>query len=251
MELRKASKGQVKYLQSLKLKKNRLKYASFVAEGTKVIKDLVTDNNLNIKALYAFDSFFAEENEWLLSARFDQFTINSKELNQISSLRTPHQVVVECSIPRPVFSKLSNHILFLDQVADPGNLGTILRACDWFGISQLILSPDCADLFNPKTIQASKGSIGRVPYCILSSLEVATQVPQHTWYFADTSGESVHELNISEPFVLAVGSESHGLSKDTLQINGTKVCIPKGSDSTIDSLNVAMATTALLTCMSS
>ncbi len=246
MELRKASKGQVKYLQSLKLKKNRLKYASFVAEGSKVIKDIICDNILDVKEIYAVDSFYTEEKEWLSTRSFACYLISQKELDQISTLRTPHHIVAECSIPQQVLNPHAHSALFLDQIADPGNLGTLLRSCDWFGIEQLVLSPGCADLFNPKAVQAAKGSTGRIPFTIMDVAELSSKLPQHHWYYADMGGTPVQQLEVSKPFILAVGSESHGLSKETLSMNGYAVSLPKVGQSRIDSLNVATATTALL-----
>jgi len=244
---RKASKGQIKYLQSLKLKKNRLKYASFVAEGSKVVQDLICDKNLNVRALYAIDSFFSLGTEAHRMDNVERFVVSSKELNQISSLRTPHQVVAECSIPSPSIQRDVPTVLFLERVGDPGNLGTIVRACDWFGISQIVLSPDCADLFNPKTVQAAKGSLGRIPYYVLTAAELGAQLTSHQWYLAAMDGASVHELSVSAPYILAVGNESHGLSESTLSMTGaTKVSLPKRGTSSIDSLNVAMASTALM-----
>ncbi len=152
------SKSQSKYIQSLGQKKHRDHEDVFIAEGPKMAKELLQSKNVVINHLYALYGW-VQENEKLLKG-IPVTTISEMELEKISQLKTPNQVVAvikKFEIKEPVAKE--NISLVLDTIQDPGNLGTIIRTADWFGIEQIICSPDCADVYNTKTVQATMGSI--------------------------------------------------------------------------------------------
>ena len=147
------TKNQIKLIRSLSLKKNRIKHNLFIAEGEKIVNELL-DSNLTLFHLFsANDTYDLKENYTI---------IKNQELKQISNLKTPNKVVGLFKIPKPVNIDFNKNIVALEEINDPGNLGTIIRLCDWFGIRDIICSENSVDCFNPKTIQASMGSISRV-----------------------------------------------------------------------------------------
>ncbi|MBK8504477.1 MAG: hypothetical protein IPL46_21090 [Saprospiraceae bacterium] len=155
-------------------------------------------------------------------------------------------------MPLPVAPTYSgNWILYLDGVSDPGNLGTILRSADWFGVEHVILSHGSVDCFNPKCIQASMGSIGRVTVNYLDFDQLPGLLPEGIpVYLAESAGADVHTLKIDNPSILVIGSESHGVSKAMYRKNVISVAIPRHAQSQAESLNAAMAATALLALLS-
>jgi len=147
------TKNQIKLIRSLGLKKNRFKHNLFIAEGEKIVDELL-DSNLTLFHLFSTnDTYDLKENYTI---------IKNQELKQISNLKTPNKVVGLFKIPKPVNIDFNKNIIALEEINDPGNLGTIIRLCDWFGIRDIICSENSVDCYNPKTIQASMGSISRV-----------------------------------------------------------------------------------------
>ena len=147
------TKNQIKLIRSLDLKKNRIKHNLFIAEGEKIVDELLS-SNLNLFHLFSTnDTYDLKENYTI---------IKNQELKQVSNLKNPNKVLGLFEKPKPVNIDFSKNIIALEEINDPGNLGTIIRLCDWFGISDIICSENSVDCFNPKTIQASMGSISRV-----------------------------------------------------------------------------------------
>src|SRR5210317_1466192 len=147
------SKNQVKLITQLKQKKYRLQYGFFVVEGIKTIKELL-QSDLELHKLYTTETFNIDAK--------DEVLISEKDLKRISFLTTPNKALAIFKIPEPKSVKNNSLIVALDAVRDPGNLGTIIRLCDWFGITDLVCSKETVDCFNPKVIQATMGSIIRV-----------------------------------------------------------------------------------------
>ncbi|MBT8204306.1 MAG: RNA methyltransferase, partial [Eudoraea sp.] len=148
-------------------------------------------------------------------------------------------------IPKPVEVEFSDWVLALDSIRDPGNLGTIIRLCDWFGIAHLLCSPDTVDAYNPKVLQATMGSIARVNlvYTDLSVILKSAPVPV---YGAFMDGDSVYETKLPKNGILVLGNEARGISKDLSAVIGQKLGIPQYGQPTAESLNVATATGILL-----
>lgn len=231
------SKNQVKFIKSLKQKKNRQKHGLFVVEGIKTINELLK-SKLVLHSLYTTQSFN-------INAK-DAFLITEQELKQISFLTTPNSALAIFKIPAVKVVEFNQLILVLDSVRDPGNLGTIIRLCDWFGVKDLVCSKETVDCYNPKVIQATMGSISRVniSYVDLVGFLKNSNLP---CYGAFMDGDNVYNRELQEKAILIMGNEANGISKDIESIITKKVSIPRFGDLQItESLNVATATAILL-----
>lgn len=231
------SKNQVKFIKSLKQKKNRQKHGLFVVEGIKTINELLK-SKLVLHSLYTTQSLN-------INAK-DAFLITEQELKQISFLTTPNSALAIFKIPAVKVVEFNQLILVLDSVRDPGNLGTIIRLCDWFGVKDLVCSKETVDCYNPKVIQATMGSISRVniSYVDLVGFLKNSNLP---CYGAFMDGDNVYNRELQEKAILIMGNEANGISKDIESIITKKVSIPRFGDLQItESLNVATATAILL-----
>lgn len=236
-------KTQVKYIQSLSQKKLRDEEGVFVAEGPKIIEELLAAGNTDLVQLYAEDSWIRQQA--FLPQNAVQ-TVTPAELERISSLQTPNQVLG--IFRKPVFPtglSLRNKIsLMLDTVQDPGNLGTIVRCADWFGISTVICSRESADVFNPKVVQSTMAGIARVRVLyedLASFLQVHADIPV---YAATLNGTPLPKLGSVKEGILLIGNESKGISAELFQMATHKVTIPKIGQA--ESLNAAVATGIIL-----
>ena len=250
------SKNQIKLIKSLETKKYRKREGLFVAEGPKVVGDL-------LRAGYQPHSIFCS-GEWK-EVRGESIvqTVTDDELCRISFLQHPQEVLAVFHIPTPSQSSdiivchtqtfwSENHqasalSLALDGVQDPGNVGTIIRIADWFGITQIFCSPDTADVYNPKVVQATMGSLAHVniTYCDLVPLLREANVPV---YGTLLDGQDIYQQTLSEKGIIVMGNEGNGISPEVRQLITNKLLIPnfnKNSE-TADSLNVAIATA--ITC---
>ena len=237
------SKAKIKYLSSLKKKKFRQKYNKFLVEGDKITREIIQDENINIHSIYGLRSWFRSNRKDYPSIKKKYVEIDSKELNLISSLTSPNQVVVEAEIPGNIIRKeevRSNLCFALDGIRDPGNLGTILRIADWFGIPFIFCSPDCADLFNPKVLQASMGAFLRVKCMVIELEELFSTFIDHPIIGAVLDGQNLFSADIPKKGFLLIGNESRGISKDLLTQVQYKVTIP-GPGNGAESLNAAVA----------
>ncbi|CDF78192.1 tRNA/RNA methyltransferase SpoU [Formosa agariphila KMM 3901] len=232
------SKNQIKLINKLKLKKHRVESNLFVAEGIKTIKELL-QSDLKLQHVYATEPFNLESTKETL--------ISETDLKRVSFLTTPNQALAVFEIPKSKPIDLSQLCVALDDVRDPGNLGTIIRLCDWFGIHNLICNKGTVDCFNPKVVQATMGSITRVNinYLDLESFLKEIDVPI---YGAFMEGENVYtHKNLSETGVLVMGNEANGVSKTIEALITEKIAIPRfGELKETESLNVATATSILL-----
>lgn len=204
----------------------------FVAEGVKLVQELINSSFLH-HGIYTVDSqMFPDAN-----------VISESELKQMSNLVQPNKVLGVFNIPEPEAPDFSNWILALDGIRDPGNLGTLIRICDWFGISDIICSPDTVDAYNPKVLQATMGSIARVKIHY-TSLEPLFKSCGRPIYGASMEGGSLFSTSFDEPGILVMGSESHGISPALREILNGVVAIP--GFGLAESLNVGTAAAVLL-----
>lgn len=231
-------KNQIKFIKSLQQKKYRNQHGLFVAEGVKLVSELL-NSRLSLAFLYSAD------NNFIPAKNIKVQKISESDLKRISSLKTPNKVLAVFEIPSPKPIDFSNWILALDRVQDPGNLGTIIRLADWFGIGQLLCSPDTVDCYNPKTLQATMGSIARVNvlYDDVGSIVKKSGLPTFGAYM---KGKVVYGQKFPEAGILVMGNESHGISETLEKLMDHKICIPQFGNSEIESLNVATATAILL-----
>ncbi|MFL1013013.1 TrmH family RNA methyltransferase [Flavisericum labens] len=231
------TKSQIKLINSLKQKKFRQQYGLFVAEGVKTISELL-ESSLKLHALFTTKSFNIDAK--------DETVISEKDLKRISFLKTPNTALAVFEIPneQPVNNK--GLILILDAVSDPGNLGTIIRLCDWFGIKDLVCSNHTVDCFNPKVVQATMGSITRVNI-IYVDLKVFLNTYDGSVFGAFMDGKNVYSSNLPKRGALVMGNEANGISKEIEAIVTERLAIPRFGDlQAAESLNVATATAILL-----
>ena len=235
------SKNQVKYIHQLEQKKYRKREGLFVAEGTKVVGDLLKYHQP--EALFATD-------EWKAPDGISYTIVTEEELRRISFLQHPQQVLG--LFPIPPQTTATNFggalVLALDGVQDPGNLGTIIRIADWFGIETIICSEDTADAWNPKVIQATMGSIARVNIIYTNLLDfLDTLPPDFPIYGTLLDGENIYSEPLSEEGLIIMGNEGNGISEAVRTKINRKLLIPDfHQGETADSLNVAIATA--ITC---
>jgi TrmH family RNA methyltransferase len=231
------SKSQIKLITSLKQKKYRLQHGFFVVEGIKTIKELL-QSNLTLHKLYTTETFNIDAK--------DEILISEADLKRISFLSTPNKALAIFKIPTPIPVSTNGFILVLDAIRDPGNLGTIIRLCDWFGIVDLVCSKETVDCFNPKVIQATMGSITRVNISYLDLVDFLNEIETPT-FGTFMEGKNVYSKQMPEQGVLVMGNEANGISKEVEAIINEKISIPRFGDlQATESLNVATATAILL-----
>jgi len=231
-------KSQIKFIKSLQQKKYRILNDLFVVEGVKMVNELL-QTEMKLHSLYTTNP------ELLPSKEFEHEKISEADLKKISGLKSPNKTLAIFKIPKMAPLDLNNWILVLDGVKDPGNLGTIIRLCDWFGIQHLVCSNDTVDCYNPKVLQATMGSIARVNivYMDVETLIKNSDIPA---VGAFMEGDSVYKFNWPSKGMLIMGNEAHGISNSLKTLLDKKVSIPQFGMTTTESLNVATATAILL-----
>ena len=233
------SKNQLKLITSLGQKKYRQKHKLFVAEGIKVVREF-------LQSSFELHSLFTTNNAFQGIPSNKVFQISSADLHKISSLKTPNKVLALFHIPEEVDYSNSDLYVALDSVNDPGNLGTIIRLCDWFGIEHLLCSKETVDCFNSKVVQASMGSLTRVSIHYLDLIPTFQKL-QKPVFIADMDGENVYASVLPTEGILVLGNEANGVSVEIKNAANRVVSIPRfGSLKETESLNVATATAVLL-----
>lgn len=231
------SNNEIKLITSLQQKKYRIKHGLFVAEGEKLILDLM-ESGMKVHSFYT--------TQMTPEFNISPILISQNELQKISSLKNSNGWLAVFEIPHFEAVDQNELILALDAIRDPGNLGTIIRLCDWFGVSNLICSEDTVDCFNPKVVQATMGSIARVGIHYLS-LESFLKDSSLPIYGAVLSGTTIYEQKLPEAAILVMGSEAHGISENIASYISHTITIPQfGLGKRAESLNVASATAVLL-----
>jgi len=231
------SKNHLKLITSLSQKKYRHKYKLFVVEGMKVVQEFL-NSSYELEILFSTESSFSYLDSFI--------EVSEQELKKISSLKTPNKVIALFKIPVQKNTSSSGLIVALDAINDPGNLGTIIRLCDWFGIDQLLCSKETVDCYNTKVVQSSMGSLTRVAISYVDLKEYLTSVSIPV-FIADMDGDNIYEMKPPTSAVLVMGNEANGISNSIKQIVSTKISIPRyGNSQLTESLNVATATAILL-----
>lgn len=237
------SKARIKWIKSLEMRKYRLQHNAFVAEGPKLVGELLP---------YSAPLYVAATGEWLaqngrlLKAGTEVDEVSKEELERASLLRTPQSVLAVMPIPVRTFdtSALSHKLVIaIDSVQDPGNMGTILRIADWFGIHKVLCSEGTADVYNPKCVQSCMGALARVEvyYCNLPDVLSQVQLPIYGTFL---DGTDIYREELSQEGIIVMGNEGNGISEAVGRLVNRRIYIPnypKGSLTT-ESLNVAVAT---------
>ena len=233
------SKNHIKLITSLQQKKYRQKHKLFVAEGVKVVEELLS-SNFEVERLFVTQQYLSKLNDEQL------VIVSDVELKKISQLKSPNKVLGLFKIPERKVISNRGIIVALDEINDPGNLGAIIRLCDWFGVSKLVCSKNTVDCFNQKVVQASMGSLTRIEIVyedLIPFLEV-TELPS---FIADMDGENVYGSNLPKDAILIMGNEANGVSDEIRAVVDAKISIPRfGDTQQTESLNVATATAILL-----
>ena len=233
------SKNIIKLITSLQQKKYRQKQQLFVAEGIKVVNELL-NSNIEASHIFSVDASFNVPDD------IDFTIISENELKKISTLKNPNKVLGLFKIPEEKEINETKFIIALDEINDPGNLGTIIRLCDWFGVTELICSKNTVNCYNQKVVQSTMGSLTRVniSYVDLPEFLSKSTIPIYT---ADMHGENVYKASLPKKAILVMGNEANGISKQISAIIKNKLTIPRfGETQQTESLNVATATAILL-----
>jgi TrmH family RNA methyltransferase len=233
------SKSQIKLITSLQQKKYRNKTGLFLVEGLKGIFEFL-HSSFELHELYTVDTALFDVSPKKI------ISVTEAELKKISQLTTPNRALALFKIPEPLPVKEDGLTVVLDDVRDPGNLGTIIRLCDWFGVQQLVCSLNTVDCYNPKVVQATMGSLTRVPIIYTNVVEYLDKNSLPI-YGAVMNGDNIYKSTLTEKAVLVVGNEANGVSKEVENLINKKITIPRfGALQQTESLNVATATAILL-----
>jgi len=238
------TKNQVKYIQSLGQKKSRDIENRFIAEGPKLVNELLIAENCRIVQLLALKEWIDENSN--AGNHREVIEISDAELEKISQLTTPNQVlaVIEKIQWKNDPEIKGNVSLALDTIQDPGNMGTIIRLADWFGIKNIFCSTDCADVYSPKVVQSSMGSISRVRVEYTDILSWLTENNDVPIYAAVLNGRDITKMEKISEGIIIIGNESKGINTEMLRLANVQITIPgKGK---AESLNAAVATGIIL-----
>ncbi|MBI5371776.1 MAG: RNA methyltransferase [Sphingobacteriales bacterium] len=236
-------KTKIKYIQSLGQKKFRDGTGVFIAEGPKIVKELLDAGPALVREVYALPEWITENRHLLKNTHAEE--ISEAELEKISQLKTPNKVLALAGQftyePLELKGRLT---LALCGIQDPGNLGTIIRIADWFGITQVVCSEDSADLYNPKVVQSTMGSIARVHVYYTDLAGLARNRGGVDLYATVLDGQDVTGIEKPGQGILLIGNESRGIPPELLQMANVRITIPKKGGA--ESLNAAVATGIIL-----
>lgn len=239
------SKALIKRISSYKESKYRNQDKVFVVEGVKVVNELL-NSCFEIETICALKQWLDDNSNIIISKTNNIIEVNEDDLKKISSFSTPNQVlaVVKTPSPKEVVFK-DKLVIALDQINDPGNLGTIIRIAHWFGIEDIICSENTVDQFNPKTIQSTMGSLFRVNVSYHNLKSYLQNLPKDYPIYGAVveNGENIYEKQVQKHGIIIIGSESHGISNEILPLINNPITIPNFSiNQKAESLNASIAT---------
>lgn len=236
-------KSQVKYIQSLGQKKSRDESGAFIAEGPKIVSELLQEIPGQVQQVVGLKEWLTDHAKLLHG--IETVEVSPAELEKISQLQTPNQVLAVLKKFELVtaINPKGKLVVALDTIQDPGNLGTIIRIADWFGIEQIVCDRDSADCYNPKVVQATMGSIARVKL-LYTDLAGWLAEQKTTIYAAALEGENITTMQKPAEGIIVIGNESKGISPDILKLVTKKITIPQKGKA--ESLNAAVATGIIL-----
>jgi TrmH family RNA methyltransferase len=234
------SKQHVKFIKSLQYKKYRKKAHAFLVEGSKSVLELLS-SDFEVLSLTATARFYSEHGSHIDDSTIRCYETDEEALSRMGSFQSNDDVLAVASMkPTSPFSVHSNeHLIALDDLQDPGNLGTIIRTADWYGWSKILVSPDTVDFYNPKVISATKGSFTRVQVYETEWISFLDQYPQLNIYGTFMKGSSIYKTSISSPSMICFGNEAHGIGDRLAGRITRRLMIPRIGKA--ESLNVAVA----------
>ncbi|WNB17583.1 TrmH family RNA methyltransferase [Marivirga arenosa] len=233
------TKNNTKFIKSLQLKKFRQKEGLFLVEGAKNTLELI-HSSYKIKNLLVTDSFLSQNQNVINSNNIEVEILKEKELSSISTFKSNADALAVVYEKTPPTYNAAGFDLVLDDIRDPGNLGTIIRLADWYGIKNIICSSTTAEFYNPKVISASMGSIFRVNLYRENLSEFLKKQKDREIYGALLKGENVHKTDFKQNGLLIIGNESHGINQELIPMISNHITIPRIGEA--ESLNAAMAT---------
>lgn len=242
------TKNEIKVIQSLKQARNRHELSLFVVEGTKLIEELLT-SSFAVETIFATETWVEKNAQLATTLRYG--TVSEKQMEQMSGMVTPPGILAVARIPRyniiPENAK-NDIIIALDGINDPGNLGTIIRTADWFGIKNIVCSHDTADCWQQKTIQSAMGSVFRttITDCELINFLSKAKSLKIPIFGALMHGENIFSKKTPQNGIIVIGSESHGIKQETLPFITEPIHIPHGDGSKTESLNAAVAAAIIM-----
>ena len=231
------TKNQIKLIKSLSFKKNRSRHQLFIVEGKKNVSELLTSD-------YEINTLFATNNWIYENPNINAIKVSNAELGRISNQKAPNEVLALVKVKTQSIPSETGVTLVLDDINNPGNMGTIIRICDWFGVRAIVCSINSVDRYNPKVVQSAMGSLFRVSIIYTDLLEYLKSV-RSPIYGAFMSGENVKNISFPKSLHLVLGNEANGIKKQISQLITKKVKIENLGTKT-ESLNVAVATSILL-----
>ncbi|MCK4664957.1 MAG: RNA methyltransferase [Bacteroidales bacterium] len=239
------TKNQIKLINQLKLKKFRDKYQLFIAEGIKIVNDLY-DSSFEIQSIFITSEYYEQVNNKFQDIK-DINIITDNEIKKISLQKSPNKIFAIVKIPQYDidYQEIENNLtLVMDNIQDPGNLGTIVRIADWFGIANIVCSENCVDIYNQKVIQATMGSISRIKIHYIDLAIFFENVANNvTVYGTFLEGKNIYEKNFNKNGIVIFGNESKGISDNLHKYISEKIFIPNypASQKTAESLNISTA----------
>lgn len=237
----KINNTQSKHIKKLHRKKNRQIFNEFIVEGTKTVLEFA-HSSYKCKGIYATEAWF-EANAMDLK-NFELFIVNTKQIAQISTFKNASSVLAIFEIEENTQTSYSDFILYLEDVRDPGNLGTIIRSAEWFGLEDIYCSETCADNYNSKVIQASMGSASRIKVHYINFENLLLKTPKHKAVLADMDGTSLKQYTWGKKNILVIGNEANGVSEDLKKLVPNKLTIERKGKA--ESLNASISTAIIL-----
>lgn len=238
------SKNQARDIRALHLKKFREARARFIAEGAKTVTEIINRHPELIESLFADAAFLEANANTIKQHNISSTQITEDELRTISLQSNPNRVLAVCKQIKNNGAGNTNKqpfTFFLDDIRDPGNFGTIIRLCDWFGVRDLYCSPECCELYNPKVIQSSMGAFLRVEVTYMPLTDLVAQKKPRYVYGAALEGKDLYTEKLEEGIII-IGNEANGISAENMKLVNRPVTIPAHSNNGSESLNAAMAT---------
>ncbi len=238
-----------KHIRSLHQKKYREKLGQFIVEGDKMVCELLQFDPDSIQSIYAVYPWIDQNHHLQSESNYDLIAISEKELKKISTLNTPNQVLAVCKKANTDWRQLDlkgQLVLYLENLQDPGNLGTIIRTADWFGVDYVFCSKKTVEFYNPKVIQATMGAFMRVDWFSAELKELHRYYPELPIFGMTLYGNNIYEYSLSSSGIIVVGNESKGISDATMEIIQHDLKIPSFRNRKMESLNAAVATAITL-----
>lgn len=239
------SKNKEKYIRSLSIKKYRTQHQNFIAEGNKLAVEILSDPNIQVEAIFAQKTWITKNRSLLNGKKGMVEQITLQQLKTISNLATPNKVLLIVKQPNQSINHefVSNDwSLYLDGIQDPGNMGTILRIANWFGVKHVFCSPECVDVYNPKVVQSSMGAFLRTQIIEMPFEKLKNTFPDIPVYSTVLQGKSVFSYLPTQQGIIIMGNEGNGISANIQEKSDYQISIPAYGANEMESLNVAVAT---------